>query len=151
MVKKNGFTTIGMLIIVLIMIYIIGNWVVNYSFIQKIEKERELIRIGLEYKKALQWYRNNSPYGVYSYPIKLEDLTYDPRYSTRVVRYLRKIEKDPITNQSFELIKNEDGEIVGVYSSSSIAPLKSNFDKELINFNFSKKYSDWKFIVTNSL
>ncbi len=145
--KKNGFATVWVLILILIMSYIIGNWVVNYSILQKIEKENELIRIGLEYRNALKRYRSNSPYGIYNYPIKLEDLIYDPRYTNSTVRYLRKLEMDPITNQKFELIKNKEGEIIGVYSSSNLIPFKSNFEKELVHFNFSKKYSDWRFVV----
>ncbi|GKS68210.1 type II secretory pathway, pseudopilin PulG [Nitrosomonas sp. PY1] len=60
------------------------------------EKEAELMFIGEQFRLAIKSYQST---GTKQYPQKLEDLVEDKR-SANVVRHLRKIYVDPITNTS---------------------------------------------------
>jgi type II secretory pathway pseudopilin PulG len=116
------------------------------------EKERELLFVGGEYRKAIQLYYMNSPGGVGQYPRELADLVKDPRQPA-VRRYLRKLYRDPMTGQpQWGLVKNPDGSIAGVYSLSTEAPFKTaNFRKGDAEFEGKEKYSDWKFVYRGTL
>lgn len=111
------------------------------------EKERELLFVGNEYRRAIQLYNLNSPGGARQYPRELADLVKDPRQPA-VRRYLRKLYRDPMTGKSeWGLVKNPDGSIAGVYSLSEEAPFKTaNFGKGDAGFEGGEKYSDWKFV-----
>nr|WP_277606169.1 type II secretion system protein [Acinetobacter modestus] len=135
-----------MLVILSILTIAIGQWSINYATLLQREKEYELIRIGSLYKVAFNQYYNNSPVGYPRYPTKLEDLLTDNRHN-QIFRYLRKIEKDPITNKDFEIVRNKDNGIIGVYSISSKKPIKiKNFPKEFVAFEKANNYEDWKFL-----
>ncbi|MDC5297551.1 type II secretion system protein [Acinetobacter baumannii] len=144
-----GFAYIWILVIFSILAMAIGQWSVNYATLLQREKEQELIRIGSLYQKAINEYYNNSPLGYPKYPVKLEELLRDERYS-ETFRYLRKLEKDPITNKNFEVIRNREKGIIGVYSPSFKRPIKiKNFSKELISFENANSYRDWKFYINH--
>lgn len=148
MTRENlGFAYIWMLVIFSILAMTIGQWSVNYATLLQREKEQELIRIGSLYQAAITRYYNNSPLGYPKYPVKLEELLRDERHS-EIFRYLRKIEKDPITNKNFEVIRNKENGIIGVYSPSLKKPIKiKNFSKELVGFENAHSYRDWKFYI----
>lgn len=142
-----GFAYIWMLVIFSILAIAIGQWSVNYATLLQREKEQDLIRIGSLYQNAINEYYNNSPLGYPKYPAKLEELLRDERHS-EIFRYLRKIEKDPITNKNFEVIRNKENRIIGVYSPSFKKPIKiKNFSKELASFENAHSYRDWKFYI----
>ncbi|PPC06710.1 hypothetical protein ApiMCR8900_06365 [Acinetobacter pittii] len=125
----------------------VGQWSINYATLKQREKEEELLKIGLMYRKAIYQYYQSSPGGVKTYPEKLEDLLRDPRY-LEVKRYLRKLEKDPMTSKDFLIIKNSENQIIGIYSSSSKKTIKkSGFLPSLEKFEKVEKYQDWKFIM----
>ncbi|HCJ6672711.1 TPA: type II secretion system protein, partial [Acinetobacter baumannii] len=105
--SQQGAIYIWMLLSLLFLSLGIGQWSINYATLKQREKEEELLRIGLMYRKAIYQYYQNSPGGVKTYPEKLEDLLRDPRY-LEVKRYLRKLEKDPMTSKDFLLIKNSE-------------------------------------------
>lgn len=141
-----GFAYIWMLVIFSILAITIGQWSVNYATLLQREKEQELIRIGSLYQRAINEYYNNSPLGYPKYPLKLEELLRDERHS-EIFRYLRKLEKDPMTNKNFEVMRNKENGIIGVYSPSFKKPIKiKNFSKELVGFENAHSYRDWKFI-----
>lgn len=141
-----GFAYIWMLIVFSILAVVIGQWSVNYATLLQREKEQDLIRIGSLYQKAINEYYNNSPLGYPKYPVKLEELLRDERHS-EIFRYLRKIEKDPITNKNFEVIRNKENGIIGIYSPSLKQPIKiKNFPEYLTSFEQANSYRDWKFI-----
>ncbi|KJH64883.1 hypothetical protein UF12_01970 [Acinetobacter calcoaceticus] len=125
----------------------IGQWSINYATLKQREKEEELLRIGLMYRKAIYQYYQNSPGDVKTYPEKIEDLLRDPRY-LEVKRYLRKLEKDPMTSKDFLLIKNSENQIIGIYSSSLQKTIKkAGFLPSLQRFEKSKKYKEWIFMM----
>lgn len=147
--NDSGFSVLWMMVIIFLLTFIIGHWAQNYMKIQQREKEVELLRIGLIYREAIQKYYTNSPIGISSYPEHLSDLVLDPRVTDRVVRYIRKVEKDPLTGQDFILIKNKNNQIIGLHSPSNIKPLQQEFASEFSFLNRKEAYTDWKFIIQN--
>ncbi|WPP58346.1 type II secretion system protein [Acinetobacter pittii] len=145
--SQQGAIYIWMLLSLLFLSLGVGQWSINYATLKQREKEEELLKIGLMYRKAIYQYYQSSPGGVKTYPEKLEDLLRDPRY-LEVKRYLRKLEKDPMTSKDFLIIKNSENQIIGIYSSSSKKTIKkSGFLPSLEKFEKVEKYQDWKFIM----
>lgn len=145
--SQQGAIYIWMLLSLLFLSLGIGQWSINYATLKQREKEEELLKIGLMYRKAIYQYYQNSPGGVKTYPEKLEDLLRDPRY-LEVKRYLRKLEKDPMTSKDFLVIKNSENQIIGVYSSSLQKTIKKiGFLPSLEKFEKVERYQDWKFMM----
>ncbi|WP_267531624.1 type II secretion system protein [Acinetobacter oleivorans] len=145
--SQQGAIYIWMLLSLLFLSLGIGEWSINYATLKQREQEEQLLRIGLMYRKAIYQYYQNSPGGVKTYPEKLEDLLRDPRY-LEVKRYLRKLEKDPMTSKDFLIIKNSENQIIGIYSSSLQKTIKkTGFLPSLEKFEKVEKYQDWKFIM----
>ena len=145
-----GAVYVWMLVSLIFLSLGLGQWSINYATLKQREKEQELLRIGLMYRDAIYHYHANSPGGIETFPEKLEDLLKDPR-SLETRRYLRKLEKDPITSLSFEIIRNANGQIIGVYSSSKKEPIKkAGFIVKLKHFENAKSYRDWTFYVSNN-
>ncbi len=88
------------------------------------EREAELVYRGEQIRAALQSYAKVPlSNGLTTYPKRLEDLLEDQR-TGKVVRHLRQVWRDPITNSpTWGLLKAGDG-IRGVYSLSTQAPIK---------------------------
>ena len=144
--RERGFTYIALLIGVAIMGVVLAAAGQLWETAQKREKERELLFIGGEFRRAIAQYSDRSPNPVLRYPLRLEDLLKDPRYPMPQ-RYLRKIYADPMTGTTqWGLVKGASGEIYGVYSLSDDMPLKTaNFDPVDNQFEGRKKYSEWVF------
>jgi type II secretory pathway pseudopilin PulG len=106
------------------------------------EKERELLYVGEQYRKAIEAYYAQGK----QYPKELVQLLRDQRVPG-VQRYLRKLYRDPITGKTeWGFVKAPDGGIAGVHSLSDEAPFKqADFPKALAEFTGKTKYSDWKF------
>ena len=112
----------------------------------KREKERELLFIGDEFRRAVTRYFDATPTQPKQYPKKLEDLLEDKRFpDTR--RYLRRIYNDPLTGMSdWGLVNAPDGGILGVYSKAPGKPLKkAEFAEAYADFSTAMTYADWKF------
>jgi type II secretory pathway pseudopilin PulG len=108
------------------------------------EKEAELLFRGDEIRRAIELYYLTARAGFNAYPRKLEELVKDPN-SSATRRYLRRIYKDPITNEDFELVKEGDY-LKGVRSKSTARPLKTgNFPPEYQQFALKTSYRDWVF------
>lgn len=142
---QYGAVYVWMLVSLIFLSLGLGQWSINYATLKQREKEQELLRIGLMYRKAIHEYYENSPGGVKNFPEKLEDLLKDPR-SLETRRYLRKLEKDPITSLSFDIVRNTSGQIVGVYSKSDKETIKKKeFPMALKKFEQARTYKDWVF------
>jgi type II secretory pathway pseudopilin PulG len=113
----------------------------------KREKERELLFVGDQFRRAINQYYQNSPLKPRRFPMSLDDLLKDPRYPG-TQRYLRKIYIDPMTGDSkWGLVTGPAGEIFGVYSLSEDEPIKkSNFSSADSNFEGKTKYAEWVFL-----
>jgi type II secretory pathway pseudopilin PulG len=111
------------------------------------EKERELLFVGDQFRRAIESYYNNSSGKAKRYPESLEQLLED-RSSLVIRRHLRKVFLDPMTNGfDWGLIKQSDTGITGVYSQSTGIPIKrANFPEHYSAFSEAKSYKDWKFV-----
>jgi type II secretory pathway pseudopilin PulG len=113
------------------------------------ERERELLLIGKEFRRAIGLYYERTPGAVKRYPEGLEDLLRDDRYLS-MQRYLRRIYRDPITGKTeWGLVQAPTGGIMGVYSLSNGRPIKTGgFDESDIELDGKSRYSDWQFVYT---
>ncbi|WP_228098322.1 type II secretion system protein [Chitinilyticum piscinae] len=108
-------------------------------------REAELIRIGDEVRRAVKAYTEQNTGQGTQYPKELADLVKDPRMPV-TKRYLRRVYKDPITGEDFQLIPAPGGGFMGVYSKSTEKPLKQdNFPSEYSSFKDKPSYTEWRF------
>lgn len=144
--KQAGFTYLAVLFAIAIAGLVLAHASVNWAQAGQRQKEAELLFIGNEYRKAIMLYYERTPGTVKKYPAKLEDLLKDTRYVT-TARYLRKLYRDPITNQGeWGLVMAPGGGIMGVHSLSIKAPIKvTNFSFVDTSFEGAGKYADWVF------
>ena len=112
------------------------------------EKERELLFIGGEFRRAFQAYTSR---GAGLYPRTLSDLIEDRRFPN-IQRHLRRIYTDPMTGRTeWGLVRAPDGGIMGVHSLSQETPIKTaNFDLADKDLEGKTKYSEWKFVYSRS-
>ena len=146
--STQGFTYVGALILVIVTGIALSAASTYWSTIVQREKEAELLFRGDQIRKAIRSYYENPPSGhTKSYPQSLKDLVRDPRYM-KVVRHLRKIYRDPMTEDGqWGFVLDSRGGIKGVFSKSNKRPLKaSNFPKQYEGFEKAKSYQDWKFV-----
>jgi type II secretory pathway pseudopilin PulG len=147
MSRQDGFSYIGILIFIALMGVALAGVGQFSSQISKREQEQELLFVGNQYRTALELYYRHSS-GTDRFPQTLKDLLKDPRYPD-TQRYLRRLYPDPITGKTdWGLMKNLNGEIIGVYSRSENEPLKKyGFIRANQNFEGATKYSDWVFML----
>lgn len=156
----TGFTYVGLLIAVVIFGFGSVGAARILASSERVERERELIFIGHQFRDAIRSYVQSGP-AAGRYPAKLEDLILDARFPTPR-RHLRKLFADPITGKAeWVLIPAPEGGIMGVHSVSELEPLKrANFDLEDSHFVIASQpqesitpqnsagytYRDWQFI-----
>jgi type II secretory pathway pseudopilin PulG len=119
-----------------------------YSHQSQREKEAELIFRGNEFRRAIESYFRKDA----RYPRSLAELLADKRYPN-TVRHIRKLYADPMTGKAeWGLMEApEGGGIMGVYSLSEEAPLKTgNFAVANDHFKDAKTYRDWRFFHSPS-
>lgn len=147
--KQGGFTYLAILFVIAIAGVMLARIGLNWGQATQREKETELIFIGNEYRKAIMLYYERTPGAVKKYPAKLEDLLLDVRYVTPQ-RYLRKLYRDPMTNQAdWVVVKAPEGGIMGVHSVSGIAPIKTaGFSSADSALEGAGKYAEWVFSYT---
>jgi hypothetical protein len=110
------------------------------------ERERMLIDIGSRYAMALERYRAASPGGLKRYPQSLDELLLDRRF-VGTVRHLRRLYDDPMQpGQPWMAVRNADGEIVGVHSTSTRAPVSTAArDRRGEPLPPARSYAQWVF------
>lgn len=114
----------------------------------KREKELDWLFMGKQYQRAIESYYHQSPDGIKTLPNKIEDLLLDKRFIAPV-RHLRKIYGDPLNNQrDWVLIKNQEDQIIGVYSQSQEPLLSTKIIAEYSDglTGQAAGYADIKFI-----
>src|SRR5687767_12759040 len=97
--RSDGFTYMAVLFFVAIMGIVLSVTGVIWSTAQQREKERELLFVGNEFRKAIGAYYERTPGTVKKYPLSFNDLLKDNR-QLATVRHLRRIYADPITAKS---------------------------------------------------
>ena len=146
--RESGYTYLAVVFLVAIMGVMLAAGAQVWQQAAQREKERELLFIGNEFRKAIGQYYQRPPMGqVKKFPDTLDDLLKDKRQPT-TQRYLRKVYRDPFTgNTEWGLLRVAGSGIAGVYSLSEAAPLKSsNFRLADVAFEGAVKYSDWQFV-----
>ncbi len=145
--KYKGFVYIGLLIgLTVIGIGLSAVSEVWHQSAQR-EHEEELLFIGNQFRQAITRYYIDSPRGSVRFPMAMQELLQDDRSPDKSRRYLRKLYVDPMTGKAdWGEVRLPSGQLVGVYSQSSEAPLKvAEFklrDKALAD---KTSYSEWVF------
>lgn len=145
-VTCHGFTYIGLLIFIALMGIALAETGVIWHTEMRREKERELLFVGDQFRRAIGMYYERSP-GAKQYPKALEDLLLDRRYPN-TQRYLRRLYADPVGGTSeWGLVRGPDGGIVGVHSLSEAEPLKrAGFPLKYEEFEDASSYTGWRFM-----
>ncbi|MES2356529.1 MAG: type II secretion system protein [Pseudomonadota bacterium] len=144
--KDAGFTYLALLFFVALMGIVLATTGMLWSTAQQREKERDLLFIGNEYRKAIASYYERTPGTVKRYPDNFNDLLKDNRQLT-TTRHLRRLYIDPMTSTpQWGAVRAPEGGIRGVYSLSTDAPLKRNgFTQKDETLNGAKNYTEWRF------
>jgi type II secretory pathway pseudopilin PulG len=147
----RGFTYIGLLVVVfLVGLGLAATGEAWRTTVQR-EKERELLFVGDQFRKAIAQYYDGTPGGARQFPASLEDLLKDARYPvTR--RYLRKIYRDPLTGtREWGIVRGPGETVMGVYSLSRQTPMKrANFPQEYASFEQAESYAAWRFAYSDA-
>lgn len=145
--RQRGFTYLGLMLIVASMGAALAATAQVWATVVQREKEKELLFIGEEFRKALKGFAGAARNANERAPRTLNDLIKDPRHpDTR--RYLRKLYIDPMTGKTeWGLQKDVKGGIVGVFSLSDAKPRKvAEFLARDRDFEGKTKYSEWVFL-----
>ena len=111
-------------------------------------REAELLWRGQQYQQAVASYYAVKHGPQQMLPAKLEHLLRDPRFPG-VVRHLRKLYKDPMTGEDWELVTDPAERIIGVRSSSDLEPFrKDGFPASLEKLQGKTSYREWEFAFT---
>jgi len=147
--RQQGFTYLAVLFAVAIIGAILAATVVVWHTQVQRDKEQELLFIGHAYRDAIAAYYEKTPGTAKQFPKKLEDLLEDKR-QTQLTRYLRKLYLDPMTaSKEWGVVTGPGAGIVGVYSRSNRAPIKTaKFEEVDKEFMGAASYMDWKFVYT---
>jgi type II secretory pathway pseudopilin PulG len=108
--------------------------------------ERELLAIGLEFRRALESYAEATPMGFPVNPETLQELLRDPR-QPGMQRHLRRIYADPLTGKAdWGLLRGPDRRILAIHSRSKTATFKrANFPPELESLSGVERHDEWIF------
>lgn len=144
--RERGFTFVALLIAVAIISTGVTGAAELWSQQERRERERELLFIGGEFRRAIERYYLDSPGVAKSYPQELTDLIEDRRFPTPR-RHLRRLYRDPMTGKAeWGVLEAPTGGIMGVKSLSSAETLKkAGFSLENRAFEGALSYAQWEF------
>jgi type II secretory pathway pseudopilin PulG len=146
---QGGFTYLGLMFIVALMGLMLALASSAWSFVSQRDLERELLFCGGEYRRAIEGYRQAHDGQQQPYPDTLAQLL-GARELSGVRHYLRRLYPDPFTGRlDWGLVRTPQGGIVGVYSTSSRVPLRTQGGGlvQAIDFAHAKAYRDWVFVA----
>ena len=143
-----GFTYMGLMMIIAISGIAMASVGIVWQQDMQREREKELLFIGEEYRKAIGSYYENSPNATKQFPTTLQDLLIDNRGPT-IKHHIRKLYLDPfMRDKDWDLIML-DSRIFGVRSNSKLVPIKkTGFPTFYDAFSEAASYSDWHFFYT---
>lgn len=146
--RQRGLTYIALLLAIALHGAVLAAAGSVWHTAQKRERERELLFIGDQFRRAIRSYAQGGPGIKGQLPKTLDQLLLDARFPV-VKRHLRKIFVDPVTwNKEWGLVRTADASaIIGVHSLSNEAPLKTaNFQPSDQAFEGAATYADWRFV-----
>lgn len=120
----------------------------RWSDAKRRDDEEELLRVGMQYRLAIESYYNRSPGRVKQLPGQLEDLVKDPRFPAPV-RHLREIYVDPLApSKEWGLVRRGTA-IVGVYSQAEGRPYRQANLTPWLGYEVqAETYDQWRFSFT---
>lgn len=144
--RQQGFTYLGLLIVVAIVAAGTGIAVEAGTALQQRANELELLAIGAEYRAALESYAAATPLGQPTHPLELKELLLDPRHAG-MRRHLRRLYPDPLTGrQDWGVVRAPDGRIVGIHSLSRTETWKrTDFPPGSEHFTKAARHDQWVF------
>ena len=144
--RERGFTYLGVLFVVALLGVTAALASTTASFESQRERERELLFVGRQYAVALERYRAAHARSGQPYPATLDALLGEGK--PRVVRYLRRLYADPMTDGAeWGLVRTPAGGIVGIYSLSERMPIRRQpyYGDEPFDIANARSYRDWVF------
>jgi type II secretory pathway pseudopilin PulG len=144
---QRGFTYVALLAVVALLALAAGEVARRWSDQIQREREQQLLRVGRLYASAIASYHRGSPGSSKTWPRHVEDLLLDPRMLS-TVRYLRAPYGDPMQpGTALGLIRDADGTIRGVYSTSTATPFADGaIDLGVTRLAPARQYADWQFV-----
>ncbi|MEY4747984.1 MAG: hypothetical protein RIQ60_198 [Pseudomonadota bacterium] len=120
----------------------------RWSDARRREDEEELLRVGLQYRKAIESYYNVPlpPGRARQLPGQIDDLLKDPRFPN-TVRHLREAYPDPLArNKEWGLVRRGTS-LVGVYSQAEGKPFRQDRLTAWLGYEVrAKSYEEWRFV-----
>ena len=151
--RARGFTYLGLLFVIALMSLLAAAAGTMAGFVSQRERERELLFVGRAYRTAIDRYREAHKGQAQPFPKSLSDLLGDSGpQSPR--RYLRKLYADPMTGGSeWGIVKTAQGGIIGVYSLSTLRPIRSRspYPADDVDLLSARSYRDWRFIAAGGV
>jgi type II secretory pathway pseudopilin PulG len=140
----------AMLLLLMVMVVVLGLAAgmagQSWRTVMQREREAELLWRGQQYQQAIGSYYSVKQGASGMFPRKLEDLVRDPRFP-KMVRHLRKLYKDPMTDEDWDLIKDPANGIIGVRSRSNQVPFRrEGFPEGLEQLSWKNSYREWAFV-----
>ncbi len=144
---SRGYTFPIMLIIVTVLAFGAVRLEMSSRYKVRRDREQELLFRGRAYMSAIKNYYLADPVAQRRhYPKSLDDLLSDSRFDGRA--FIRQLYKDPMTGEDFKPVLAGDQSIIGVVSQGKDAPFqKTDFPKDLYDFDKANTYEDWKFLA----
>jgi type II secretory pathway pseudopilin PulG len=145
--RQSGFVYIGLLIGIAVLGIGLGAVSEVWTQTRQREREQELLFTGNQIRQAITRYYQESPPAARAFPMQLDDLLSDARTPGKTGHYLRKHYPDPVRGQAdWGEVRLPGGQLVGVYSLSNEAPLKTaGFALRDKDFEDKQRYSEWVF------
>lgn len=144
--QQAGFAYMALLVVISASLLSLSAAIPDKYQQAKREREAQLFFVGEQISSAIKSYYNNPLVTEKRYPESLDELLVDDR-TPKPMHHLRKLYQDPMTSSmEWGLVKNEEMQIVGVYSLSEGKPLKTNysaFPSVVVNGD---EYYDIKFV-----
>lgn len=149
--RGNGVVLLALLIALTLIGISLMAAVDVWSLARQRAREKELLFVGDQYRRAIQRYYFGAPPGTPRVlPAKLEELLEDDRYPTPV-HHIRRLYPDPMTGGEEWGVLRISNRISGIYSKSGKEPIKqANFAPDYQQLEGRKTYRDWLFAISNT-
>lgn len=143
---QAGFAYMALLVVIGASLLALSAAIPDKYHQAKREREAQLLFVGEQYSNAIRSFYENRFVTVKRYPESLSELLEDDR-TPEPMHHLRKLYPDPITkSMEWGLIKNEQEQIMGVYSLSEDKPLRTNYSGHPTVIISGEEYNDIKFV-----